>query len=131
MIFKNAANTPLNANSGTLPEMSGAVANYFQKMVFTLVGKVVATNFEVVETPTPLNFQGVIQPFTDRQLYLKPEGERAWSWYMVHAETALQLNVDDVIVFHNVQYRTMSKKNYGLYGFVEYHLVQDWTGAGP
>jgi hypothetical protein len=39
--------------------------------------------------------------------------------------------VDEVVTYDGVQTRVMSRKNYGLYGYVEYHLVQDWTGSGP
>jgi hypothetical protein len=76
-------------------------------------------------------FQGVIQPFTERQLSLKPEGERAWSWFWLHADPVVTLEIDDVVLFKGVQTRVMAKKDYALYGYVEYHLVQDWQGAGP
>lgn len=131
MIIKNAADTPLNAQSGTTPDVSGSFLNYFQLMTFSVVTKTVGANFQVIETANAINFQGVIQPFTERQLMLKPEGERAWSWYWLHAEPSLVLNVDDVVVHNGVQTRVASRKNYVLYGYVEYHLVQDFIGAGP
>lgn len=126
----NGANTPINIRTGTVPDVSGALQDWFQPMVFTQVVKTVV-GFEVVETPTTINFQGVVQPFTERQLMLKPEGERAWTWFWLHAEPQLTLQVDDVVNWLGKQTRVASRKDYALYGYVEYHLVQDWTGSGP
>lgn len=130
MVIANAANQPLFAKSGTVPDMSGALTDYFQPLVFTLVKKT-TVGFQVVETPRSINFRGVIQPFTSRQLQIKPEGERAWTWFTVHADPSLSLDVDDVVTYNGKQTRIMGRKEYGLYGFVEYEIVQDYTGAGP
>jgi hypothetical protein len=130
MIFTNGKDIPLNANSGTLPDVSGAMLDYFQAMAFGVVNTTVE-NFQAVQVKTTVNFQGVWQPLNERQLMLKPEGQRAWSWFWLHAEPSLILQVDSVITYLGVQYRVMTHKNYQLYGYVEYHLVQDYTGAGP
>lgn len=129
-MIANAASQPLFAKAGTVPDVSGALQDYFQAIVFERVQKTV-TGFQVLETPDPINFQGIIQPFTDRQLLLKPEGQRAWTWLWVHADPVLTLQVDDVVLWQGKQTRVMSRKDFTLYGFVEYHCVQDWTGVGP
>lgn len=128
--IKNAANTPLNENSGTLPDVSGAMLNWFQPMIFGIVSKVIS-GFQVVESMVEINFMGVWQPLSGRQLMLKPEGQRAWSWWWLHSDPSLDLKVDDVVVYKSKQYRVMAKKNYSLYQYIEYHLVTDWTGSGP
>lgn len=125
----NACNIPLGQQSSTVPDVSGAMQNYFQKMVFTLLKKVVS-GFQVVENAAPIVFQGVIQPFTSRQLMLKPEGQRAWSWYTVHAEPGIVLKVDDIIQYLGQNYRVMGQTDYRLYGYVEYQLQTDWFGEG-
>jgi len=130
MIISNAKDRPLFAAAGTVPDVSGAMTDYFQPMTFIRVLKEVL-GFQAVETPTPIHFQGVIQPFTERQLFLKPEGQRAWTWLWLHADPVLTLEVDEVVTYNGIQTRVMSRKDYGLYGYVEYHLVQDWQGAGP
>ncbi len=130
MIIQNGKNTPLNANTGTLPYVGDALLNWFQPMVFGVVTKTVE-NFQAVETQQQLSFQGVWQPYSDRQLSLKSEGERKWSWYTCHSDPSLSLEPDMVIVYLGVQYRVMSQKDYRLYGYLEYHLIQDYTGAGP
>lgn len=128
--IQNGKDTPLNVRTGTVPDMSGALTDWFQPMVFTTVVKETDA-FQVVETPTAINFQGVIQPLSARQLAIKPEGERAWTWLMLHADPQLTLQVDDVVNYLGKQTRVMGRKNYTLYGYVEYELVQDWTGSGP
>lgn len=126
----NGANRPLFSVAGTVPDVSGALRDYFQSMVFEPLQKTV-TGFQVVETPSPINFRGTIQPFTGRQLMLKPEGQRAWTWYTLHSDPVLKLQVDDVVLWQGKQTRVMGRKDYTLYGYVEYELVQDWSGAGP
>lgn len=128
--INNAANRPINEIQGTTPDVSGALQDYYQPMQFTPVAKEIV-GFQVLETPNPINFRGVMQPFAERQLYLKPEGQRAWSWFLLHCDITLALNVDDVVLWRGKQTRVMARKDYNLYGYVEYHLVQDWTGAGP
>lgn len=126
----NAANRPLNQVTGTVPDVSGAMTDWFQPMVFTQVTKE-TKGFQLIETATSINFRGVIQPLSGRRLELKPEGQRAWTWLLLHADPSLTLEVDEVVTFNGVQTRVMSQKDYRLYGYVEYELVQDWTGAGP
>lgn len=126
----NASSTLLNQNSGTLPNMSAALLNWFQAMTFGLLVKTVS-GFQVVETETPIAFRGVWQPLTGRQLMLKPEGERGWDWYWLHSDPSLNLKIDDVIIYLGTQYRVMSLKDYTLYKYKEWTLVQDWTGSDP
>lgn len=126
----NGANVPLNEKAGTVPDVSGALTDWFQPMVFTLVTKTV-TGFQLVEGAEPISFRGILQPFTPRQLAIKPEGQRAWSWFTLHADPVLTLKVDDVVLYLGRQTRVMSRKNFRLYGYAEYTLVQDWTGSGP
>ena len=128
--INNAANQPLFAKSGTTPDVSGALQDYYQAMTFSPLVKTVA-GFQVVETPNPIHFRGMIQPLTERQLFLKPEGQRAWTWFLLYSDPTLTLNVDDVMLWNGIQTRVMARKDYNLYGYMEYHLVQDWTGSGP
>lgn len=126
----NGANRPLNAQAGTVPDVSGAMKDWFQPMVFNLLTKT-TTGFQLVESADPIEFMGVIQPLSDRKLMQKPEGQRAWTWLLLYADPVLTLEVDQVVDYLGVQTRVMSRKDYVLYGYVEYSLVQDWTGSGP
>lgn len=128
--IQNGSNIPLNVQQGTIPNMIEGLTDYFQTMTFT---QVVKTNvgFEVLETPTNITFEGVIMPFSERQLLLLPEGERAWTWFWLFAYPVLTLQVDDVVTWNNRTVRVMSRKNYLIYNYVEYRLIEDWRGSGP
>lgn len=130
MIIGNGKNIPLNAKAGTVPYVGDAMLDWFQPMTFGVVTTAVV-NFRSVQTQVQISFQGVFQPLSERQLMLKPEGQRARPWYWVHADPSLELKVDSVIIYLTKQYRVMSTKNYDLYGYREYHLVGDWEGSGP
>lgn len=130
MIFSNGKNTALNANTGGVPNVNDAMLEWFQPMTFGVVSTEV-DNFQAVQEKVSVSFQGVWQPFTDRQLQMKPEGQRSWSWWTCHADPSLVLDTDSIITYLGVQYRVLYQRDYRLYGYVEYHLVQDYTGSGP
>jgi hypothetical protein len=129
--IRNAGSIPLNQQPmGTVPDVSGALQDYYQSMVFMPVVKTVA-GFVVSEVGSPINFRGNLQPLSERRLALKPEGERGWTWFMLHCDTALQLDIDDVVQWRGKATRVMGRKDFALYGYIYYELVQDWTGSGP
>lgn len=126
----NAKDRPLNANTGGLPNVGDTLQGYFQPMIFTQVTKTVV-DFVAVETPTNFTFMGVWQPYSPRQLLMRPEGERKWKWFICHAEPGVPLDPDEVITYLGEQYRIMEQTDYTLYGYIEYHLINDYTGSGP
>lgn len=125
-----ASTVALGTNNGNLPNMSETIGPWYQTMTFTTIVKTIV-NFQVVETPTNVVFNGTWQPFTLQQLLMKPEGQRQWPWYQVHAEPSLVLIPDEVITYQGTQFRVMSKFDYLIYGYNQYDLVQDFTGSGP
>lgn len=126
----DAAGVLLTANPGTLPSMLDAMLDWFQPMTFTTIVKTIV-NFQVIETATNVNFYGVWQPFTAQQLMMKAEGQRMWKWFTVHSDPTLVLIPDEVVTYQGTQYRVKEKLDYTSYSYVEYHLIQDYTGAGP
>lgn len=124
-MIRNAADSTLEENPGTLPDMSGAIANWFQKMKFRRVTKKVV-NFVAVETFTEVVAMAVKQPLTAQKLQMKPEGQRQWKWEMLHASPDTVLFLDDEIMINGVRFRVMEKLDFKEYGFVEYHLCQDY-----
>ena len=126
----NGKFVPINVKTGTIPDVGSAMRDWFQPMIFGRITKT-TIGFQVVEVAIPVFFYGVVQPSSERELSLKPEGQRAWTWLTIHADPVLTLRVDDVIVYNCIQYRVMGRKNYTLYGYVEYSVVQDWNQAGP
>lgn len=128
--IQNGSNIHLQTRAGSVPTMQSALNSWFQPMTFTQIFKDTQA-FQVIEKSESTSFRGVIQPLTKRQLIMKPEGQRAWTWLQLHADPSLKLQVDDVVVYLNVQTRVMARVDYTLYGYVEYELVQDWQGPTP
>lgn len=84
-------------------------------------------NGDVETVEEHINFQGVWQPLKDEQLQFKPEGQRSWEWFWIHAKAGtLNLNTADKIIFNGDRYKVMDKKDYTLNGFVEYHVIRDY-----
>lgn len=129
-IIQNGKNININERTGTVPDVSGSLMDWWQPMIFSVVTKDVES-FQASETKVDVKFRGVIQPLKNRDLLIKKEGERAWTWYNLHSDISLQLDVDDVVTYLGKQTRIMARKDYKIYGYMYYELVQDWTGAGP
>lgn len=128
--IQNGINIPLTFQQGTVPNMGEGLTDWFQVMTFTKIVKTVV-GFQLLETPTDITFMGIMQPYTGRQLSLLPEGQRAWNWQTLHSQPVLTLFVDDVVTWNGKQVRVMSRKDYGLYSYVEYSLVLDYNNSGP
>lgn len=133
----NACNVPLNIQQGTIPNLSNVLNNWLQKVTF---GKIIKTIIagQVKETVENTVFQATIQPLKARELEMKPEGQRSWTWFKVIAKSApggdnvlVNLNTDDVGIWNGIQTRVMARTYNGIYGTLEMDWVQDWTGSGP
>lgn len=128
-IMGNAGNKPLyDQPAGSVPDVSGALLDRLQPIVFSKVTKRNSA-FQVIETGDPIHFEGHWQPFHPRDLLLKPEGQRLWKFYWLHALIALPLKPDDVILYRKIQYRIMGVNDNGLYGYYEYECVEDYEGG--
>lgn len=114
----------LSASSG-MPNVANVLDGWMIPLVmYKQVQNVVDGFLEV--TQKRLDFQGVWQPFTDKQLALLPEGQRAWSHYWLHVKTPIDLNVADEVVYLNKRYKVLSLKDYSLNGYCDYHLIRDY-----
>jgi len=82
---------------------------------------------DVVKAEETINFLGVWQPLRDDELQFKPEGQRSWSWYWIHAKSGtLNLQTQDKIIFQGQRYKVMAVKNYNIYGYITYEIVLDY-----
>lgn len=126
----SASSVPLQQNPGTLPNMADTVANWFQLVVMDKITKTIV-NFQVVETTAPLQFQGVVITAPQRKLVMAANGQRLWKVKSIFCWPTVLLAPDDVILYENIQYRIMAGADYKQYGYMEYWLVQDYTGSGP
>ena len=118
-------------------EQNRSLQNGMPNMASTLNGWEVPLSFikitqsivdgDVVKTETPINFMGVWQPLRDEELQFKPENQRSWSWYWIHAKSGtIELQTQDKFLFKDKRYKVMAVKDYSLNGFVEYHVIRDY-----
>jgi hypothetical protein len=122
-MIKNGKNTPLNQNSGTVPNMGDTLLSWFQQMKFTRLAKTVV-NFEEKAVETDYVAQGVIQPMSAQQLSMKPEGQTSWKWWTIHADPSLILLPGELVKYLDTSYKVMGKSDYSLYGYLMYEVVE-------
>jgi hypothetical protein len=132
--IQNACNVPLNAQTGTLPYLQETLYDWLQPMVFVVVSKY-TSSFQLIEKTTNINFMGIAQPLQGRQLNLFPEGQRKWNYIQIHAQcdtsgALITLKPDDVINYLNIQYRIMTARNFSVFGYIEFILVENYTNSG-
>lgn len=108
-----------------MPSMRQTVAGWQQPLGLTRIEKR-QVDYQTVDVEVPIPGQGVWQPFTPEQLSIRPEGERSWKWFEVHATTDLVLQTDDVVARRGTTYRVMADLGYDDNGFRVYHLVSDY-----
>lgn len=109
-----------------LPYMGDVVASWARPITVGLVTKEMLDG-EVVETVEDIDTRGMLQPFTASQLAIKPEGQRTWDWSALHALPDLTLTLDDIVTIFGRRFRVMTKKDYTLYGYLRYELVENYT----
>lgn len=111
---------------GGLPQMTNTLNGWEVPLTLKRIKQSIIDG-DSVKTEEIINFQGVFQPLRDDQLQFKPEGQRSWSWYWIHAKAGtLNLQTQDKIEFNNIRYKVMSVKDYSLYGYIEYQVILDY-----
>ncbi len=129
-MISNAKDTPLLANPGTLPNLQGALLNWFQPITFVKVQKTIVDS-ELVEAEQEYYFKGVKYPMKPQEVAMKPEGQRTWIWSTILALPDLVLDPDEIIQIGEVRYRVIDKSDWKEYGYVQYGVVQDYQRSTP
>lgn len=129
-MFNQKLNLLKNRSLGTVnfnfPQMDSALNNWETPLTLVKITQSIVDG-DVIKSETPINFMGVWQPLRDEQLQFKPEGQRSWSWYWIHAKAGtLNLQTQDKIIFQGKRYKVMSVKDYSLNGYIEYQVVLDY-----
>lgn len=115
-----------NRTLADLPNMANTLNGWEIPLTLEKITQSVSEG-DVIQTKTKIDFMGVFQPLRNEQLQFKPEGQRSWEWYWIHAKSgSLNLQTQDKIIFENKRFKVMSVKDYGLYGYIEYEVVRDY-----
>lgn len=121
----NFQKTNLKSLSG-MPQLDSALTGWEVPLTLVKVFQDIVEG-DAVFTEQQINFMGCWQPLRDEELQFKPEGQRSWSWYWIHAKAGtLNLQTADKIIFEGKRYKVMSVKDYSLNSFIEYEVILDY-----
>lgn len=109
-----------------LPQLNNPVASWSVPItLIKIVQSIVDGDRE--ETQQKITFKGVVQPLTAEQLQFRPEGERSWEHLWIHCLAGtLNLKTQDKIIFNNKRYKVLEIKDYSLYAYIEYMVIEDY-----
>ena len=109
-----------------LPQMGSTLNGWEVPLTLVKVTQSVVDG-DVVKTEQNIDFLGCWQPLRDEELQFKPENQRSWSWYWIHAKSGtLNLQTQDKIIFLHKRFKVMGVKDYSLYGYIEYQIIRDY-----
>ena len=121
-------NIKINMLNSSLPNMSDALNGWEVSIVADYISQVNINN-EIVNIAQKQRIAGVLQPLRPEDVELKPEGQRSWSWFMLHVKPHYnKLRVEQQIEINKQPYKVMSVKDYQHYGYVEYHVIRSYHG---
>lgn len=100
---------------------------FLYPMVFEITQTTLVEGY-AQQVPIKICTQACIQPFTAQMLKVKPEGQRNWSWYLIHSLTTLELQNNDRIRIEGVKYKVMEKFDWSRNQYYEYHCILDYEG---
>lgn len=115
-----------NQNLSNMPNMSATLTSWLIPLTLEKITQSIVDG-DVVQSIETIDFKGVFQPLKDEQLQFKPEGQRSWEWFWIHAQAgSLNLQTQDKIIFNNKRFKVMSVKDYSLNGYIEYEVIRDY-----
>lgn len=121
----NGKDTPLGSGAQFVPDVSNGVMNLMQNVTVGVMQKVNLNGY-ATEIPLYISTMATKEPFSAQQLEIKPEGQRAWSWFRMRILIDVILKTDDRFVMNDLKYRVMRSSEYTEYGYNEYDVVLDY-----
>ena len=123
----SAASRPLFPAT-TQPNMGSAIAGFTQVCPVQILRTVLVAG-EAVKQAHTVTAATSIQPLSAQRIAMKPEGERAWKWWMIHTFTDLYAKVGDILEITGVGYRLMACTDYSAAGYRMFEAVEDYRHA--
>lgn len=109
-----------------LPNLTNALRGWEVPIIADYI-KQEEINGDIVNISEQKRIRGVLQPLKAQEVNLKPEGQRAWSWYELHISPEFkELQVEQYVHINGNKYKIMAVKNYDMYGYLEYHCVRGY-----
>lgn len=115
-----------------LPNMSETIKSWFLNLTFEIVERVQdGADFKINwATKQEISVRGVVQPPSDKDLKILPEGSWAWEWLMLHCLPNTQIDVNQFVRYDGTVYKVMKKKDWSKYGYVRYYLLEAFRAEG-
>ena len=124
MKILNANKKNLSQTTSQVPDVSGAIQRNLQPLTFVRMQKRIIDGF-VKSIPVTEKYLASIQPLKPKDLVIKPQGERAWSWYMIHSLVNLELKLGDQFESGGAKYKIMGRSNYSQFGYFYQECIED------
>jgi hypothetical protein len=112
-------------SNSRLPRPLLGIKSWGQAIDLKLIKQTVEEG-DVVNTETIKKFQGVVIPMESEVILSKPPEQQSWEWYYIFTEANVVLVNNDRIVYNDIAYKIMERRDYSAYGHCEYHAIKDW-----
>ena len=113
--------------STQLPDVAPAVLNNLQNVLISIIVKTEVNNRTVKTPGTPVQTLASKVPYKPQDSEILEEGWRAWKWFKLAIINDIGLNIGDLFVLNNVNYKVMSIYDAREYGLLGYIVCQDYT----
>lgn len=114
----------LSNTNANLPNVSDVIVDWFLNITFQYITHTQSGARYTEQTTQTINTQGVVQPPSNEDLKIYPEGTWSWRWLTIHTLPTVQLDTNNYIVYDNVKYKIMSKKDWSKYGYIKYTILE-------
>lgn len=123
-MIQNGKNLKLNNINSNLPNMSNTIIGWFLDITLEKAERqLVGADWQLV-TVGKINTKGVVQPPSDIDLKVLPEGTWNWEWMMLHCLPNADLEVNNFIKYDDKTYKIMAKKDFTKYGYIRYTILE-------
>lgn len=123
-MIQNGKDFKLSNINNNLPNMANTIANWFLNITLEKVERVMQGADWVMSTVEKINTKGVVQPPSDIDLKVLPEGTWNWEWLMLHCLPNSNLNVNNFIKYDGKSYKIMAKKDFSKYGYIKLIILE-------
>lgn len=110
------------------PDLGNPVRRWLRPLIIVRIQRPIV-GYEVQEVQQRVSCLGMLQPFGNRELKMKAEGERSWDWQMLHTTPNVLLKNGEYVIVRGTKYRVMSNAMWTDYGYNTYELVQAYNKA--
>lgn len=108
----------------SLPNMSNTIKGWFLNIeLLPVIRQLVGSDWVDIEQK-PIKTKGVVRPPSDEDLKILPDGTWQWEWLQIHCLPNVDLPLNQFVIYNDVKYKVMYKKDYTPYGYIRYTILE-------